>query len=297
VRTITLAILFADVCQSTKLYETLGDVRAHSVILHTLEQLETQVAKFRGKVIKKIGDEIMCAFKEPADAILAACAMQQVIKGDVMLRQVNLAIRIGMHYGEVLLDHNDIFGDAVNVSSRAAGLAGAEEIIATAETVLPAQAQLFTNVRHMARIHVEGKAEKIDFFEILWQEDQMDVTYRVDSDFLSQTLETQTLVLNYRGKQVQVDNQHPLLLLGRGPQNDVVVAELDVSRDHAMIKYRNNKFAFIDKSTNGSYLSLHSGEEIFLHREEMQLLGKGRISLGKEFATAGDSVIAYEIHS
>ena len=52
-----LAILFADISQSTKLYDTYGNAQALKIVNVTLELLTKQVEKHYGAMIKTIGDE------------------------------------------------------------------------------------------------------------------------------------------------------------------------------------------------------------------------------------------------
>ncbi len=65
------AVLFADICGSTSLYEALGDGRAFSEISDRLDRVRKVALSHVGLVLKNIGDEIMCIFP---DAILATQA-------------------------------------------------------------------------------------------------------------------------------------------------------------------------------------------------------------------------------
>ena len=65
-------VLFADVCDSTGIAETLGNVASRSIIAEILGKLRAVTEGVGGTVIKTIGDEIMCAFPTPMDGIAAA---------------------------------------------------------------------------------------------------------------------------------------------------------------------------------------------------------------------------------
>ena len=54
-----LAILFADIAGSTKLYETLGDAEALATIGRCLEIMKSVCEEHGGRVVKTIGDETM----------------------------------------------------------------------------------------------------------------------------------------------------------------------------------------------------------------------------------------------
>ena len=74
-----LAVLFADICESTKLYSTLGDGAARTVVTTCITLISEVVEQFRGRVVKTIGDEVMCVFRRTDDAVLAAGEMQAQI--------------------------------------------------------------------------------------------------------------------------------------------------------------------------------------------------------------------------
>ena len=71
-----VAILFADVVGSTRLYEVLGDRRARDTILTCVEVMRGATERNRGSVIKTIGDEILAIFPTADDAVNAAAEMQ-----------------------------------------------------------------------------------------------------------------------------------------------------------------------------------------------------------------------------
>src|SRR5262245_25173445 len=63
-----VAILFADVVGSTRLYELLGDHLARDMIVTCVELMRGSTERNRGTVIKTIGDEILAIFPTASDA-------------------------------------------------------------------------------------------------------------------------------------------------------------------------------------------------------------------------------------
>ncbi|HEX9782105.1 MAG TPA: adenylate/guanylate cyclase domain-containing protein, partial [Opitutaceae bacterium] len=123
----TLAIVFADISGSTRLYESLGDAIARELVAQCLGVMTEYVDKHGGKVIKTIGDEIMCTFPSADQAIEASMGMQEGVTEDLPELNPNtpstLTIRVGLHFGPAIIEGEDVFGDAVNVAARMAGLA------------------------------------------------------------------------------------------------------------------------------------------------------------------------------
>ena len=123
-----LCILFADVSGSTKLFEQRGDVEARRIIAAVLDALTKVCNSHGGKVIKTIGDEIMCTFPGAMNGVIAATDMQKRVAHDMVFVRDNLGIRIGLHHGDTLVEDNDVYGDAVNTAARMASLAKREQI-------------------------------------------------------------------------------------------------------------------------------------------------------------------------
>ncbi len=76
---IEVAIVFADVVGSTKLYELLGDVRARDMVGICIDVMRAATDQNHGTVIKTMGDEVMATFPTADDALNAAAQMQKQI--------------------------------------------------------------------------------------------------------------------------------------------------------------------------------------------------------------------------
>ena len=131
-----LSILFADICGSTKLYDSLGDARAREIVSTTLNLLTEVINRYQGTVIKTLGDEIMCTFDNAEIATKAACDMQESLEeaNEQGVTEIPVTIRVGFHYGSCILEDGDVHGDAVNVAARMAAQAKSRQIITTAES-------------------------------------------------------------------------------------------------------------------------------------------------------------------
>ena len=66
---IELAILFADVVGSTRLYDIMGDVRARDMVAICIEVMRNATEQRQGTVIKTMGDEVMATFTTADDAL------------------------------------------------------------------------------------------------------------------------------------------------------------------------------------------------------------------------------------
>src|SRR5690606_31823607 len=199
-----VAILFADVCGSTKLYETIGDVKARDTIARCINLMTDATERNRGTLIKTIGDEVMVTFNSVDDAAQAASEMQEKITDGLVVDGRDIQIRIGFHFGPALLDKGDVFGDAVNVAARMAGQAKAGQVLTTSVTVERLGPLWEDSVRQIDRATLKGKKDEIDLFELLWQRE--DVTRMATVSWGSApTVHKCKLVLEYQGRTIEVD--------------------------------------------------------------------------------------------
>ncbi len=276
------------------MYDQLGDEVAKQIIDKCLDQLQVVTETHGGTVIKKIGDELMCRFDSAAAAISAARVSQSEISTFQAHGNTRLSIRTGIHFGEVIEDDNDIFGDAVNVAARMAGIAKGGQVITTAETIEGLPPELSAQVRQIDIAKVKGKQGKLAVYEVIWE--QGSAVTRVATELLLRSAAKPTrLRLSLGPITCELENDSHSISIGRADDCDLVIDTALASRKHAYCELRRNKFLIVDQGTNGTYVSSAGGDEVYLRREEMVLQGKGKISLGKPIAeTDAADIIHFE---
>ncbi len=288
-----LTILFADISGSTTLYETLGDEAAHGIIGECLSMLTITARLHDGKIIKTMGDGIMCSFHDAGNAADAAIAMNQIIDqiADRQAKKNTVPnIRIGFHMGPVLLEENDIFGDTVNVAARIASLAKPRQIATTKPTVnglpdfLKEKASLFD------RTTIKGKGGEFDIYEIVWEESNRTVIMKAEQP--EREYESIMNILSEERK-ISVDKSNPTITIGRQEHNTITINDTRVSRSHCRIEYHKGKFIFIDQSSNGSYIHNESGNTAYIHNDESVLGDSGYICLGHDGRQDSSLSISY----
>lgn len=280
---IELAILFADVVGSTHIYEVMGDERARDMILMCVEIMRSATELHEGTVIKTIGDEIMATFPTADEALNAASQMQHEIRGHAELRVEGqpVAIRIGCHFGPVVLENRDIFGAAVHTANRMTSQAKAGQIMISGAMTQRLAPEWRSSVRQIDVTMLKGKSNEEELYEVLWQKE--DATSMLPALALGGMRDRQKsrLRLQYHGMELLLTDGRPGVNIGRAEENDVVIKGNLISRLHARIECNRNKFVLIDQSTNGTFVLSQSGEESFVRRDSLQLKGEGMIGFGK----------------
>jgi len=279
---IELAILFADVVGSTRLYELMGDLRARDMVAICIDCMRSATEQHQGTVIKTMGDEVMATFPSADEALNAAAQMQQQISVHAQLKVDGqaVAIRVGCHYGPVVLENRDVFGATVHTANRMTSQAKAGQIITTAATVERLSPEWRASVRQIDVAMIKGQGSEVTLYEVLWQTE--DVTSMVPAIAMqSRGPRTMRLKLRFQDREIYLDEARPNVAIGRAEDNDLVIKGNLISRIHARIEISRNKFVLIDQSTNGTFVQTKDGEEAFVRRDSLKIKGEGMIGLGR----------------
>ncbi len=128
----SLAVLFTDLRDSTKMYRDIGDAPAFGRVMSHFDLLRTAIDAEGGTIVKTIGDAVMAVFRRPAGAVRAMLEAQQQLampEGGAD----PLVLKAGLHYGPCIAvtmnDRLDYFGSTVNMAARLDGLSSGGEVV------------------------------------------------------------------------------------------------------------------------------------------------------------------------
>lgn len=293
---IQCVVMFADVVGSTAMYENMGDTAARSRISKALNTMTSICRRHRGKLVKTLGDEIMVYFLDTDLAVLAAKTIQESMEDDRSPETVGISVRIGLQFGMAILDNDDVFGDTVNVAARVASLAQSRQILYPAELAAKIKTPaLSENSRLFDRIQVKGRVEPLEVYMYAWEDDGEMTNMATASSFTNPAKNDQVEMVRLQlgEKVVEIPSSIQKFTFGRSPECDLTVKGDLISRVHASIVMQRGKFLFVDQSTNGSFIKLENGREVFLRRESLSLFGVGQISLGASTDTTGTQIIKF----
>jgi len=116
-------VLFTDIVGSTDHLARLGDKAWHDLLARHHAMVRHELAAFRGREINTAGDGFFATFDGPARGVRCALRIQD------LARQLGIAVRAGLHTGEVELHGDDVAGIAVHIAARVSALAGANEAL------------------------------------------------------------------------------------------------------------------------------------------------------------------------
>lgn len=294
--TYRLAVLYADVSGSTRIYEKYGDELARSDIHTCLHILSSIAAAHEGQTVKTIGDEIMCIFLDADKAALAATEMHAGLREAGKAGRFKtgpLRVKIGWHYGAAEKRGDDYIGEAPVMAQQVIKMAKAEEILTTGQGLGSLSIDIKNNAHLIDSVESEFGGGEVEVYSINWEEDESEITVISDEAIQAAARVDSVLELTYGDQHVKVDKHNTHCRIGRGEDNDLVVNGKFTSRHHAEIYYRHGRFHLADNSTNGTLLIDADAKIHRLRREEGILSDKGTICFGGEPSVDPGAAVQY----
>jgi class 3 adenylate cyclase len=153
-------VLFTDIVNSTEQAAALGDRTWRALLDRHDEIVRQQLSRFRGREIKHTGDGFLATFDGPARAVRCASVITDT------MQPLGLAVRGGLHTGEIELKDNDIGGIAVNIAARVAAMAGPNETLvsSTVRDLVAGSGLRFHDRGHHA---LKGLPEELHLYSVL----------------------------------------------------------------------------------------------------------------------------------
>jgi class 3 adenylate cyclase len=116
-------VMFTDIVDSTRRAAEIGDRQWRALLDRHDDTVRQQLARFRGQEVKNLGDGFLATFDGPARAVRCAASICE------SMRPLGIAVRSGLHTGEVELKRDDVAGIAVHIAARVAAEAEAGETV------------------------------------------------------------------------------------------------------------------------------------------------------------------------
>ncbi|MGI9508027.1 MAG: FHA domain-containing protein [Geminicoccaceae bacterium] len=291
-RTLSVAVLLADISGSTALYEAVGNAEAMRTIAEELERLRMTVRDHGGVYIREKGDDVLAYFNDPANAFEA---MRAIVAGGTS----RLSVHAGLHFGSILLADDDIFGEAVNLTARLAALANAGEGLMS-RNLVDRLSKIEAMLLPIGGVWLKGISEPLDVYSFTSDDTAMRTAMYPPSvgsahPKLMPTASADTALVLTTGDRVWRCRQLDSLMIGRSEECDIVLPGSWISRRHAVLTVRGGKAFVEDRSSSGTYIAMGNAREVLLRRETLILSGHGTLSPALPSAQAEAVPISFEI--
>ena len=116
------AIMFSDIVGYTSLMGS-DERKAFDFIKKNRRIHWRLIRKYKGRLLKEMGDGMLASFSSSMDAIKCAISIQKAAV------DLEIPLRVGIHQGDVIFEKQDVLGDGVNIASRIQGIADTHGIV------------------------------------------------------------------------------------------------------------------------------------------------------------------------
>ena len=125
------AVLFTDIVGSTKFFKDRGDLAGREMLQSHQDIVTTPVIEHGGLVVKTLGDSVMAYFTDPKEALKSAIKIQQAQERYNIKKDQNdqIHVRVGIHFGDGIIEDQDIFGNVVNLAAKIVSAANKDQIL------------------------------------------------------------------------------------------------------------------------------------------------------------------------
>ncbi|MFY3384972.1 FHA domain-containing protein [Paracidovorax sp. MALMAid1276] len=295
-------VVFADISGSTSLYETLGNERATEAVTQVTQWIASSIEECGGRVVKKLGDGVLCVFGDASSAMLAISTLLRHHESRLHRwpQPLRMDIRMGVATGEVVEVDGDCYGDAVNVASRLCERAGPAEIWATETSVLLAGTAPDVWHRKLGMMEIRGKSEPLMLYSVEWRENEEPESLTMQDGLVSNFAPADSILgqiqFSWHGVDRTFSSVDAPVHVGRATDAELCINDPRVSRLHARIDWRNSGFVLTDMSSFGTWVRFEGSDSpVRLRRDACILHGTGQIALGVSFNEPSAPVMMFQV--
>lgn len=161
------AVMFTDIVGFSRMMEE--DERGTLKTLDFHDKLvREQVDRFRGSVIKTIGDAFLAQFSTTLDAVQCSLAVQDGIReyNEAKIGKP-LTLRIGVHLGDIYFYENDALGEGINIASRLQAATKPGHITISREVYSQVSGKIPMRIESMGQVHLKNISREVHAYEII----------------------------------------------------------------------------------------------------------------------------------
>ena len=165
-----LTVMFVDIKGYTSRSFSQTREQNQKLLRAFVNTVQPLIEKHSGEVVKGLGDALLAAFESSTDAVLSGIAIQEKIDHINLKRSEasRFEVRVALSTGDVRIENNDIFGDAVNLASRIEGLTPVNEIYFS-ESVFHTMNKNEIPFQEVGQFEVRGFSTKVTVYKALWK--------------------------------------------------------------------------------------------------------------------------------
>jgi adenylate cyclase len=146
----------------------LDEAATHTRVRTLLDDLVLPlIARFNGETFKTTGDGVLAAFESVAEATACAVVIQQSMRQRAEdAGPHRIQFRIGIHFGEVIVEPDDLYGEAINITVRVEALAEPGGICVSSSVADLVRDQISLDFESMGRRELKNIDRSVDVFRV-----------------------------------------------------------------------------------------------------------------------------------
>jgi adenylate cyclase len=154
------AIMFADIVGFSGLMQS-DEKRALELRQKLKDELESAIEKYDGRIVKWMGDGVICTFNSAVQSLHTAIAVQTA-----MLQEPVVPMRIGIHQADVIFHDGDVHGDGVNIAARLESFAIPGSIFISSKVQDDVKSQSDIKTVSLGKYLLKNMDEPVEIFAI-----------------------------------------------------------------------------------------------------------------------------------
>lgn len=286
-----LAVLCVNVAGGMDLLRSLGDPEAMYAIERCAKRIRRSVETHGGRLVDYQDSKLMAFFGSGAAAFKSAIEIHHRVADLPPHSGFPMAVGVGLCAGHQVREERYFPAEGDNPAANLSVVAQPGRIMLS----VPKRAKLFPWLEQvgnrMPEVELNCGKRRLGVFQVPAQEPaQMALSLALaDAGGGAGRLR-----LRFRGVDLMLDESQPITRIGRLPDSDLSVRSERCSREHGRIERRLDRFVFIDKSTNGTFVTFDEQAETLVHHKEILLFGSGMLSFGVPASAKGAEVLRFQ---
>ena len=256
-----LAILVADVSEYSRLAESAEDETHLRMRAIRVDIVDPCVVFYRGRIVKNTGDGFIAAFDSCADAVRCSLQIQNENEAGENLRSADRRIRfrMGLNFGEAIVEQGDIFGTTVNVAARLEQCAPPGGIVISGSLRDMAGTNIEVPVEELGSLHLKNISRRVRAYALRLGSIDSNLTSAARGRAIRRAKIPGIAVLPFRTTGVDPDD----LYFGEGMVDDIILALSNIRG--LMVIARTSALAYRSGSTDRQQIGQDLGVRYVLN--------------------------------
>ena len=174
------AIMFTDIVGYTTLMGS-DEKKAFDLLRKNRRIHWRLIKKYKGKLLKEMGDGMLASFSSNIDAVMCALSIQNATK------ELDIPLRIGIHLGDVIFENKDVLGDGVNVASRIQSSAETHGIVISETVYNDIKNKEGIEIEFLRKQQLKGVTHEIGIYSVDCQDNSV-LDFTIDTGELIKPL-------------------------------------------------------------------------------------------------------------